>query len=121
MRHLRLFEGYLDKYYQELTYDDMVSWFNQTEKSKLTQKMYLRIVNLFGPEWEKEPHNNTWSIDFRKPTDRGVWHVITGMLYDEWFYVVIRYSGRPVSNEWCFKCDQFEGLEKLLKVKEIIK
>lgn len=91
----------------------------KNEKITITREWYDRIANLFGPQWEKDPLY-MWSLDFRKPTDRGVWHVIIGMLYDEWFYVIIRYSGRPVSNEWCFKCDQFDGLVQLLKVKGII-
>lgn len=123
MKHLKLFEGYLDKYYEEVEYDDLVGWLRNTERVTLTREWYDKISNLFGPEWEREPYGylniNLWSLDFRKPTNRGVWHVIIGMDYDEWFYVVIRYSGKPISNE-CFKCDQFEGLKRLLTDRKII-
>jgi len=153
MRWLKLFEGFSDPLFRELTeeewseFDQELDRYNKDPDShkpfvdfpeKLFLKLRDRSTNKTGRwflTWKKKYGYGYGYEYYFNPKYTGVlWingmkindqlnYVTVWMLDDEWF--MVRWEiGSPYNEEQhitYYKCDQFEGLVELLKVKEIIK
>lgn len=112
MKHLKLLEGYFDKYYEELTYDKWVEIteqnnedFSDKDKSKL-EILLKECDNIVIFKWG----NKILQIKTSKS------YIYIESLVDDYYLVWIDYG----ISDWYFKCDQFEGLVKLLKDRGIL-
>jgi hypothetical protein len=147
MKYLKIFEGFdKDKFYQEISYNDYMSLLGHEvigdprvyygpSRIQMDWGLYRKCLSLFdssrwserGPyylnkedkEKQLEPYslivrNNINSID-----------IVISVLDDEWFLVNVVDYGRgsmssgPKESYW--KCDQWDGLVKLLVDKGFIK
>jgi len=122
MKHLKKFEGYIEPEYKEVEYQTLINWLNDTERTLIDNHWYVKLTGLFGPDWKQiadwRRTQNSRVIEMEKSERDGIYRVVIGMNHDEWFYVA--WYGKPISNEWYYICDQFEGLKKCLKDKNII-
>jgi len=142
MKHIKLYEGFnTDDYYQEI---NDVEWdrFDPIMMTKSTIEKIQKIIP------SVKLHQGTTTLtngqlkfallkfnrfSFEKKTEIKQWYSMTGKKYeiiglsifeteDEYFYV--SYSKRinkdNVAKIEIYKCDQLDGLKKLLKDKEII-
>jgi hypothetical protein len=116
MKHIKqwsIFEGFnTDDYYQEIEYNE---WFAQRlNRLYISDNLNNRIKNLFDSSFDYQKQDSQGSViyvDIKEDIE-----VIIMINDDEWYYVYLlsnNYSGY-------YKCDQFDGLKKLLKDKGII-
>jgi len=134
MKHLKpFFEGHLDKYYREATNEE----FSEINGININDETYGKI--------EVQIDKDIWKVDRNdciNPEEEG----LDGLEFysmmispkdmadyysgkkpkieviesdDEWFWVSIFPGGKDILEEF-YKCDQYEGLKKLLKDKNII-
>jgi len=120
MKYLRVFEGFVGDYYQKV--DNEEYWDNLAERLEMSSNLIDKIRKLFpGCEVYLIPFFELES-DLDYITSDGdlcikIKDFMTIRLYevdDEYFYV-------NVNDESYYKCDQFEGLVKLLVDKNIIR
>lgn len=115
MKHLKLFEGYLDNYYSEITEDEYHSYSNISNFVSMEQK-YIDKLSKLNFKIDK--------VGMFKISDNTDIHIYP--LEDEYFLVAAAFlvatavKGSKKYKYCYYKCDQFEGLMKLLKDKEII-
>jgi len=118
MRHLKLFEGYLDNYYTKITEEE---WLNLVDKSEsFPEKSENRLIKLLDGEVE------IYSLGRLKikyvENSIPIW-VNIDYVKDDYYIVNISSRSIKVINRkkgafW--KCDQFEGLVKFLEDKGFI-
>ena len=129
MKHIRLFEGFnTDDYYQEIEWNE---WFSQRlNRLYISDNLNNRIKNLFDTTGDDGPRTLYRKTTYQKVDGQGsVIYVDKIKIYqgtlceikislndDEWYYVAIEKE----PEDTFYKCDQFDGLKKLLKDKEII-
>jgi len=120
MKHLKLYEGYLDRpEYQEIERDDFLNLFyrNRFENlvtispnvqkrigDKIPDNVTMKLINTFPKRKEQSIH-----LYHRL----GKWETTIYELQDEWFVV-------SDDNQFFFKCDGTTGLLKCLKDRSII-
>ena len=136
MKHIKLFEGFnKDEYYQRVDSEDSPllnkDRFDDYEWVDLSSRVidYLKGEIMYG--WEISDSGRYRGFSFVKLSmnvyRRGkIVPVISCIIFessDDWFWVsqTIHSDGYPAVPRQTYKCDQFEGLLKLLKDKGIIK
>lgn len=131
MKHLKLFEGYLDQYYQKMgndfAYSDIVDSIEYMDNPN-------RIISKLkkGVKIDSSVDCLTLEEEFEVPRGKE-WHgYIIFKCRDEYYYVknIVRIEkvigpSMPteigyISDDW-YRCDQWEGLMKLLSDKSLIK
>jgi len=125
MRHLKLFEGYLDKYYTEITESEFCEGAysdNLVRRDVLTRNEKLCILKGLKPEYScdfGDGKEYTFSADIMV---RGkISKCVIQKSDDEWFYVAFSKNNiNSYRDADHYKCDQFEGVIRLLKDKEIL-
>ena len=128
MKHIKLYEGFnTDDYYQEIEYNE---WFAQrVNRLNISDNLNNRIKDLFDTTGDDDPRT-----PYRKVDGQGSVIYVDKMyqgtlceikIYtriwisfndDEWYYVALEKE----PEDTFYKCDQFDGLKKLLKDKGII-
>jgi len=124
MKHIRLFEGFnTDDYYQEIDYEE---WYDQRlNRLNISDNLNNRIKNLFDSRSDYQKQDSQGSVIY---VDKNVYFTQSSLVnfiyinislndYD-WYYVYIYNEVRDKRSY--YKCDQFDGLKKLLKDKGII-
>ena len=132
MKHIKqwsIFEGFnTDDYYQEIEWNE---WFAQRlNRLYISDNLNNRIKNLFDSSFDYQKLDNQGSIIFvdkKEGREDIVYNAIEVKIMindDEWYYVDISIiyndNGSMFDLGGYYKCDQFDGLKKLLKDKEII-
>ncbi len=120
MKHLRLFEGFVGDYYEEIDVDDYYD--NLDIRIEMSSSIIKKISGLFSWGVDVDDNNDIISV-ICPPTmaRRGCEYGIC--LYevdDEYFYVCVTKYFDGESFTYYYRCDQFDGLKKLLKDKGII-
>lgn len=123
MRHLKFFEGYLDKYYFLIS---EYEW-EQVELINFDKKLQNEIESRLKDGWETEDRSSSFMISIFPDTsdentlfgEDATWRI--GQAEDNWFYATFE----AIDEDWdqvfqIYKCDQFEGLKKLLEDQNII-
>lgn len=138
MRHLRLLEGYLDNYYEEMDREDVEEEI-QGRKIPMEEIYFLKLKKLgFSPVYfnttDTGRHRKSNRISYMKKHvfrglgDKIIYHVLsfaTFGSYQEGFELFVYqleddYFFLNACNDYkwyYYKCDQFEGLIQLLKDK----
>jgi hypothetical protein len=127
MKHIKqwsIFEGFnTDDYYQEIEYNE---WFSQRlNRLYISDNLNNRIKNLFDSSFDYQKLDNQGSIIFvdkkeGREENRIVSIEVKIMINDDdWYYVDIS-NILDFNSSGYYKCDQFDGLKKLLKDKEVI-
>jgi hypothetical protein len=128
MRHLRLFEGFnQDEYYQEITSEE----FNDLEDNdgmnvdfspKDREKLDIILNNNVGHRFSKTIRSSSYNSGgclVLMLNDDYFSHVAIEPLEDD--YYIVFTSNNKIDGSKYYKCDQWEGLMRLLKDKGIIK
>lgn len=140
MKWLKLFEGFSDPLYRELTEEEWSEFDQELDRYKpfvnFPEKLFLKLRGRSNGErsrwfltWMKEHRNRLrHGYEFSSKWTGVLWinglkingcfnYVTVWMLDDEWF--MIRWEMEDETTY--YKCDQFEGLVELLKNKGVIK
>jgi len=127
MKHIKqwsIFEGFnTDDYYQEIEYNE---WFTQRlNRLYISDNLNNRIKNLFDSSFDYQKQDSQGSVIYvDKKEGREDIEVKIMINDDEWYYVDISIiyndNGSMFDLGGSYKCDQFDGLKKLLKDKEVI-
>jgi len=127
MKHIKqwsIFEGFnTDDYYQEIDYEE---WFSQRlNRLYISDNLNNRIKNLFDSSFDYQKQDSQGSVIYvDKKEGREDIEVKIMINDDEWYYVDISIiyndNGSMFDLGGSYKCDQFDGLKKLLKDKEVI-
>jgi hypothetical protein len=113
MRHIKLFEGFeKSEYYQEIDSDDFVDELN--ERVDMSNVIINRIGELLSG-WDIDVDN----LDIVYAWDENRHEIKIFEVSDEYYYIYINNYEDDYTTYW--KCDQFEGLEELLKDKGIVR
>jgi hypothetical protein len=105
MRHLKLFEGFDGgEYYQEVSGDDYTS--NNIKMIEMSDRVKNQIEL-----WFSDDPNNTIYYGMGMNVSCKLGFIYIYELEDEWFDVFLSGSG----NTTFYKCDQLDGLKKLLE------
>ena len=127
MKHLRLFEGFnQDEYYKEITSEEfndledegMIVGFSPKDREKLD----IILNNNVGPRFIKTIRSSSYNSGgclVLMLNDDYFSHVVIEPLEDD-YYIVLT-SNNKIDGSKYYKCDQWEGLMRLLKDKGIIK
>ena len=128
MKHIKLFEGFNnDDYYQEIDYDDW--WDNREIRIEMSSRT-IEVISGILMFWDIDVDDNK---DMISAYNQNVsiknydYEIKVYEVDDEYFYVQVTRSypgstpaGSTFKQLSWYKCDQFDGLKKLLKDKEII-
>jgi hypothetical protein len=114
---IKLFESFTDDYYKEITYDEWGHSFIMMTESTIKKIRYFLLTNygISAILTHKKDPSRDWVQNFLSYESGD----LTGIIYeseDEYFYITI-FDYKDIKY---YKCDQFEGLFKFLKDKEII-
>jgi len=119
MKHIKLYEGFNnDEYYQEIEYDEYFA--QRVNRLNISDNLNNRIKDLFdtylGNDYLKvDGQGSVIYVDSKD--DKGtLCEIKISLNDDEWYYVALEKE----PEDTFYKCDQFEGLKKLLKDKEVI-
>jgi hypothetical protein len=122
---IKLFEMFkTDDFYHEIENGE---WLRSHDKRiVITNNVNLKIKNLFDDKFRYEISHSYKRGSFIRVMDEEsihseVYELDTVRIFvdnDDWFYVMISKRGSNVITY--YKCDQFEGLKKLLKDLNII-
>lgn len=117
MKHLKLFEGYSDKFYSEITEGEFydLSNFISSENSFISlENKYISKLIKFGFRVEKGGFICSDDVKWMFKDNICIYQ-----LEDDYFIVSI---SEHINNPHIkyYKCDQFDGLIKLLKDKRFI-
>lgn len=115
MKHIKLYEGFNnDDYYQEIDYEE---WFTQRlNRLNISDTLNNRIKNLFDTNDYQKVDGRGSVIYVYKICQGNLCEIKISLNDDEWYYVALERE----PEDTFYKCDQFDGLKKLLKDKEII-
>jgi len=110
MKYLKIFESFNDSYYEEITwpvfyegYFDLRAPFLESEVEKLKSFMTYRISVMHHDNWTRRDY-----IRICAPLrDAYIYKCL-----DDYFYVELH--NKKESKRFLYKCDQFDGLIKLL-------
>jgi hypothetical protein len=149
MKWIKLFEGYLDEYYTEISLNEFyemcgfgidsnrledigLDYFERLKGYKTDMNIRLSMSNRISTLLEKVVRIisiDSTSTKFRSQGDRlreiekrpylGYYFEVYGFT-DEWFLVYFEDWSRSEKYKTCYKCDQMEGLIRLLKDKNVI-
>lgn len=109
---IKLFEEY-NQYYTEITSDEYFSVDTVDKTDNFTDKEMDEIVKFLGRK-----NYNTKNLTWYATDDIPLIEIIK--LKDEWFLVYNTYDD-DTPKQRMYKCDQFEGLMKLLdKIKDSV-
>jgi hypothetical protein len=123
MIHMKYFEGFGGDYYEEIDVDDYYDNLDRRIKIHVVPRSSIKkISGLFSWGVDVDDNNDIISV-ICPPTmaRRGCEYGI--FLYevdDEYFYVCVTKYFDGESFTYYYRCDQFDGLKKLLKDKGII-
>jgi len=112
MKHIKLFEGYLDNYYTKITEEEWLDLLDDSDA--FPEKQEARLRELIDGEITVDS-KGTMLI---KTVDGSTIYWTNVNSIDDDYYTVYIYS-RYIDDEF-WKCDQFEGLIKLLEDKGFI-
>jgi hypothetical protein len=122
MKHIKqwsIFEGFnTDDYYQEIDYEE---WYDQRlNRLNISDNLNNRIKNLFDSRSDYQKQDSKGSVIYVDKKDKKdkkgtLCEIKISLNDDDWYYVYIYNEVREY-----YKCDQFDGLKKLLKDKGII-
>ena len=125
-----IFEGFnTDDYYQEIDYEE---WYDQRlNRLNISDNLNNRIKNLFDSrsDYQKQDSQGIFKqallagsvIYVDKKDKKGtLCEIKISLNDDDWYYVYIYNEVRDKRSSGYYKCDQFDGLKKLLKDKEVI-
>jgi len=127
MKYLKLFEGYLDEYYQKINRVDfdVYQWGEDNSLNNrvdFDRKIMTNIGSLLNNGFKFDRlyiGSNVMTITGNRES------ILIIQLEDEWFLVrqqVEDIMSGPYNESYnYYRCDQVEGLKKLLKDKGIIK
>ena len=119
MKNIRLFEGFMDKYYEEITEDEYMILSSTRGVVKFEDWEINKIKSMFGKKWNVKLHplSGVSLINVWEKSDsiylKDIFTITITPLPDEYYLVSFR---RPSQ---MFKCDQLDGLKKLLQDKGI--
>lgn len=125
MKHLKLFEGYLDNYYTKITEEEWIDLVDESEESDaFPEKSEARLRELIDGEVNIDSGRLRLEIIAYCMKDiyhRNPYRIYIDYVNDDYYIVWIInlniYQNRMdkyLSNS-TWKCDQFEGLVELLK------
>ena len=128
MRHIRVFEGFGDEYYQKV--DDNESpllnkdKFGDYEWVDLSRRVidYLKSEIMYGWDISDSSYRDVGFVTLSMKVYRSR-KLVTALTFiilessDDWFWVNVSIKGLNQT----YKCDQFDGLVQLLKDKGVIK
>ena len=132
MKHIKLFEGYLDEYYQKITFNDFEVYQYGKDNSvnnrvDFDRKLMINLGSLFTEGFKfgtlyigSQPNGSIYGMTINGNRES----ILIIQLEDEWFLVrqqVEDIMSGPYDTYNYYRCDQVEGLKKLLKDKGIIK
>ena len=129
MKYLKLFEGYLDEYYQKITFNDFEVYQYGKDNSvnnrvDFDRKLMINLGSLFTEGFKFGTLYIGGSI-YGMAINGNRESILIIQLEDEWFLVrqqVEDIMSGPYNESYnYYRCDQVEGLKKLLKDKGIIK
>ena len=126
---IKLFESFENNdYYQETDYYEWLAAFG--DRLYISDSLNNRIKNLFDSSFDHQKFgylkkDSQGSVIF---VDKLNYDLPTSISYemkislndDEWYYVYVYTEDYIRRKTTYYKCDQFHGLEKLLKDKKII-
>lgn len=116
MKHIKLFEGYLDKYYVEI---DEEEWLDLLDDSDaFPEKLEARLRDLVDGEITVDDKGTLKIKTYSQSVEGSTPYWANVDSIDDDYYTVYIYS-RYIDDEF-WKCDQFEGLIKLLEDKGFI-
>jgi hypothetical protein len=122
-------KGYLDEFYKEIDQDKFIEYVQAYNRITFDEKLYNKVTSLFinkpGIEWSGNYVNikdtrrdiNPWTVSdiLSKTLNRKLTYGIDiSVDDDEWFYVMVR----GLEKTYFYKCDQIEGLRKLIEYYE---
>jgi len=128
MKHIKLFEGYLDNYYTKITEEEWMGLVHDSDS--FPEKSEAKLMELLDGEIEIDSSaNNYGRLKIKYVEDSiPIWVNIDYVKDD--YYIVNIYSRSIVADTGEFmghvkkgefwKCDQFEGLVKFLEDKGFI-
>lgn len=127
---MKYFEGFGGDYYEEIGREDFLK-LSLHSKIPFEGRVYVKIISLFESktkvEWKRD--SGARFVDGKlKPVDINFWcqegspYVEIFQIEDEYFLVSIRFSLRffSTSRTESWKCDQWDGLVRLLVDEGII-
>lgn len=131
MIHIKLFEGFgTEDYYTEISLDDEEDFMQQKTEEEDSKRVFRLLSNMLENSeydielrsWRNEIFISNRAHPPYQADSVRVWVICTG---DEYYNV--RYDdetnppyGLTVINKSYYKCDQIDGLKKLLKDKNIL-
>jgi hypothetical protein len=124
MKYLRLFEGFGGDYYEEIGREDFLK-LSLSSKIPFEGRVYVKIISLFESktkvEWKRDSgarfvDGKLKPVDINFSCQGGSPYVEIFQIEDEYFLVSIR-LGREYKS---WKCDQWDGLVRLLVDEGII-
>ena len=120
MRHIKLFEGFSDSLYDEISYDEFSIEMDKNPNDDSSHKKWKflekNIKSIYKTEIIHHVFTATSSeVDNDHPND-----ICILRKDDEWYLVRIEFH-RTRQKYGYYRCDQWEGLMRLLKDKGIIK
>jgi|688.fasta_scaffold63858_9 hypothetical protein len=127
MNHIKLFEGYLDQYYQKM--EDDFSYFDIEDLVQDMDKCDWIENNLKEgvKKISQRPTNLILEKKFDIPRGKEYHRYNIMKCQDEYYYVkVITYMKKNMSSDtkyisdFWYKCDQFDGLKKFLRDENLI-
>ena len=127
MKHLRLFEGFnQDEYYQEITSEEfndledegMIVGFSPKDRERLDIILNNNVWPRFSKTIRSSSYNSGGCLVLMLNDDYFS-HVAIEPLEDD--YYIVFTSNNKIDGSKYYKCDQWEGLMRLLKDKGIIK
>ena len=118
MRHIKLFEGFgTDDYYTEISIDDEVDFMQQKTDEEDSKRVFRLLSNMLeNSEYDIELRSWRNEIFISNRDSVRVWVICTG---DEYYNV--RYDDETNTYGYYYRCDQIDGLKKLLKDKGLTK
>jgi hypothetical protein len=137
MKWIKLFEGYLDEYYQKITFRDFEVYQYGKDNSvnnrvDFDKKIMINVGSLFTEGFKfgtlyigSQPTRERYGSIYGMTINGNRESILIIQLEDEWFLVrqqVEDIMSGPYNESYnYYRCDQVEGLKKLLKDKGIIK
>ena len=121
-------KGYLDDFYQEIGQDKFIEYVQSYNRITFDEKLYNKVTSLFinkpGIEWSARRDGdyaykqiNPWTISnilSKTINQKLTCGIDISVDDDEWFYVMVR----GLEKTYFYKCDQIEGLKKLIEYYE---
>jgi hypothetical protein len=116
MKHLKMFEGFDDPYYWRITESE----YDTIEPEEFSDGLQAKLDSILINGWELYHRPSSFMITLYNENGERDWRVGKGG--DEWFFADTTNVDEEWNEEWkYYRCDQWEGLLKLLEDQGIVK